>query len=313
LALSGLLALTGVVGRLTYDAKGYPGRFPPLVSRIFDYDANGAEDAHLSRCFYQRDEARYSLAEERDRAARFYKDNHCAAIEDPRKPTILVVGDSHAAHLFVGLRAAYGGIANLLTLSSVFCAPLVDNVAMDEGVAGTPRCRAINDYVFDEIRAIKPDVLFVGGYFSSYDHEPNWRYPGYLDALWRGARRLHEDGVRSIVIAGEVPTWAPVLPILVGRDVAERGDAPIYSRIGVRPDSLATDRALKAKDWGQGVAYVSQVDQLCGPDGCRRLVGPHLPEDLLDVDYGHYSPNGSTFAVQTIFAPVIEAALNKGR
>ena len=37
---------------------------------------------------------------------------------------------------------------------------------MDQGVAGTPRCRAINDYVFDTIRTIKPDVVIVGGYFS---------------------------------------------------------------------------------------------------------------------------------------------------
>ena len=45
------------------------------------------------------------------------------------------------------------------------------------------RCRAINDYVFNRIRAIRPDVLLVAGYFAQYDHEANWRYPGYLGAL----------------------------------------------------------------------------------------------------------------------------------
>jgi hypothetical protein len=313
LALLSLLALSGVVGRFTYDAKGYPARFPPLVARIFDYDSNGAQDDRLMRCFYQRDEARYSLEEERKRAARFFEDNHCTAIEDPRKPTILIVGDSHAAHLFVGLRAVYGGRANLLTLSSVFCVPLVENVAMDEGVAGTPRCRAINDYVFDEIRAIKPDVLVVGGYFAQYDHEANWRYPGYLDALVAGARRLHADGAPSIIVAGQVPTWAPILPILVGRDVLERGEAPEFSPIGVRPDSLETDRTLSAKNWGEGVVYLSQAAKLCGAEGCRRLVGANLPEDLLAVDYGHYSPKGSTFAVKAILAPVIDVELAKSR
>ena len=109
---------------------------------------------------------------------------------------------------------------------------------MDQGVAGTPRCRAINDYVFDRIRAIKPDLLLVGGYFAQYDHEANWRYPGYLDALVSGAKALRRDGARSIVIAGEVPTWAPVVPILVGRDLLETGRAPEFSRVGVRPDSL---------------------------------------------------------------------------
>ena len=307
------LALTGVLGRVTYDAKGFPGRFPPLVARVFDYDVNGAQGKRLMRCFYHRDDRSYSLAEERERAARFFETNHCGVADDPAKPTILVVGDSHAAHLFAGLTAAFGGEANILTLSAVFCVPLVEHVEMDEGVAGTPRCRAINDYVFERIRQIKPDVLLAAGYFSQYDHEANWRYPGFLDALVEGARSLHRAGVRSIVVAGEVPTWAPWLPILVGRDLLATGEAPVFSRIGVRPDSLETDKALAGKAWGEGVVYVSQAAKLCRPDGCRRLVGPDLPEDLLAVDYGHYSVNGSIFAVKTILRPVIERALAKPR
>ncbi len=313
LALTAMLAATGVVGRITYDAKGFPGRFPPLVARIFDFDVNGAQGKRLMQCFYQRDDRAYSLEEERRRAARFFEDGRCGEKDDPAKPTILVVGDSHAAHLFAGLTQAFAGKANLLTLSSVFCAPLVEHVAMDEGVAGTPRCRAINDYVFEHIRAIRPDVLLVAGYFAQYDHEANWRYPGYLDALVEGARRLHRDGVRSIVVAGQVPTWAPILPILVGRDILERGEAAEFSRIGVRPDSLETDRALAAKDWGEGVAYISQAKTLCGAEGCRRVVGRNLPEDLLAVDYGHYSVNGSIFAVKTMLAPVIEAEIARSR
>jgi peptidoglycan/LPS O-acetylase OafA/YrhL len=309
LVLVGLLALTGFVGKLTYDAKGFPSRFPPLVDRVFDYDATGAESQPLLSCFYQRDEASYPLDEERRRVASFFGAHHCAAIQDPRKPTILIVGDSHAAHLFAGLQEVYGAKANLLTLSSVFCVPLVENVAMNEGVAGTPRCRAINDYVFDAIRTIKPDVLIVGGYFAQYDHEANWRYPGFLDALVAGARRLHGEGVRSIIVAGQVPTWAPVLPILVGRDLFEHGAAAEFSRIGVKPDSLDTDRALVSKDWGEGVRYVSQAAQLCGADGCRRLIGENLPQDLLAIDYGHYSREGSVFAVKTMLAPIIDAEL----
>ena len=110
-----------------------------------------------------------------------------------------------------------------------------------------------------------------------------------------------------------MPTWAPILPILVGRDLLETGKAPEFSRVGVRPDSLETDKALAAADWGAGVAYVSQAEKLCGAEGCRRLVGPNLPEDILAVDYGHYSVNGSVFAVKTILAPVIDAVLTGAR
>ena len=52
LVLLSLLALTGLVGRQTYDAHGFPSRFPPLVARIFDYDVNGAMGQRLTRCFY---------------------------------------------------------------------------------------------------------------------------------------------------------------------------------------------------------------------------------------------------------------------
>jgi hypothetical protein len=115
--------------------------------------------------------------------------------------------------------------------------------------------------------------------------------------------------VGSIIIAGQVPTWAPVLPILVGREVVDRGKAAEFSQVGVRPDSLETDRSLAGKDWGEGVRYVSQAAKLCGPEGCRRLIGETLPDDLLAVDYGHYSRKGSAFAVKTILAPVIDAEL----
>ena len=53
----------------------------------------------------------------------------------------------------------------------------------------------------------------------------------------------------------------------------------------------------------------SQAAKLCGPEGCRRLIGENLPEDLLAVDYGHYSRNSSTFAVRTMLAPVVDAEL----
>ncbi len=313
LGLVAALAATGIVGRMTYNSKGFPARFPPMVTRVFDYDVHGAQGERLLQCFYQRDDRAYPLEEERRRAAEFFESRKCGVADDPAKPTILVVGDSHAAHLFAGLDRTYRDRANVMALAAVFCVPLVETVAMDEGVAGTPRCRAINDYVFKRIGEIRPDVLLVGGYFAQYDHEANWRYPDFLDALVAGARRLHDDGVGAIVIAGEVPTWAPILPILVGRDLLDTGTAPEFSRVGVRPDSLETDRVLASKDWGPGVVYVSQAMKLCGPEGCRRLLGSRLPDDLLAVDYGHYSLEGSIWAVENILEPSIDAALEKAR
>ncbi len=313
LILVALMAGTGLVGNLTYFSKGFPNRFPPLVTRILDYDVNGAQGAALMRCFYQNDPPANSLAEERERAKRYFEAGQCGATHDPAKPTILIIGDLHAASLFAGMTAAFGDRANVMALTAVFCVPMVDPVETDEGVAGTPRCAAVNDYVFQRIREIKPDVVLVGGYYAQYDHEANWRYAGFLDAMVSGAQKLRAEGVPSIVIAGEVPTWQPWMPILVGRDVLETGEASEFSPIGVRPDALSTDRALAAKPWPDGVTYVSQAAKLCDSAGCRRLVGPKLPEDMLTPDYGHFSLEGSIFAVKTILAPVIESEIARVR
>ena len=188
---------------------------------------------------------------------------------------------------------------------------MIENVALQTGLGGTARCHAINQYVFEEIRRIKPDVLFVGAYFAQFLYEWSWLYPDYLDAFYRNVQNLRKDGIPSIIIAGQVPTWSPSLPILVGRDVLAQRETPEFTRAGLRPDGLATDALLSAKDWGEGVTYISQVKGLCQEKGCRRLVGPNLPDDVIAVDYGHYSREGSIFAVKTMFVQAYNASLEK--
>ena len=168
LALVALLAGSGLLGSATRQANGFPGRFPPIVARIFAFARSGAEIPRLNACFYTGEGRRDSLDEQRRRVASYFELNHCGVIADPRKPTIMVVGDSHSAVLFTGLEHEYGARANVIAMSAIYCMPLIENVLMDVGVDGTPRCHAINEYVFRQIRAIKPDILVVGDYFVLY-------------------------------------------------------------------------------------------------------------------------------------------------
>jgi peptidoglycan/LPS O-acetylase OafA/YrhL len=297
------LAATGLLGRETTGANGFPGRFPPLVTKIFTYHASGANVEPLWDCFYDRDPRQRTLDEERERARQYYAAHKCAVVADPTKPTIMIVGDSHAAHLFAGLKRRYGDAANLVAMPATYCEPL------DLRQSQTPRCLAINEVVVDTIRSIKPTVLLLGYHFAALANDRGGGYSAYLDELGGRLRELHAAGVPAIVIAGQVPTWSPWLPILVGRDVLNERGTPEFSTYGVREDSLAVDRELKRRDWGDGVVYVSQAEKLCGAGGCRRTVGSVLPDDMLAIDYGHYSLSGSVFAVETIFAPAIDAAL----
>ncbi len=312
-ALVALLAASGVIGSATRRANGFPGRFPPQVARIFNAGRNGADIPRLSACFYQRDSRRFPLDEERRRVASFFDSHRCGVVADPRKPTIMVVGDSHAAVLFAGLEHEFGARANIIAMTATYCVPLIENTPMDLGMGGTPRCHAINEYVFRQIRAIKPDILVVGAYFVLYTQNRGWIYPGYFNALRASLHGLVEDGVKNVVIAGEAPTWSPELPIIVGLDVLAGRKPREFSRLGLRPESLAADAALRTMDWGPGATYVSQAAKLCRDGACRQLVGDKLPDGMIATDYGHYSFDGSIFAVKTILAPVIDPMLAEAR
>ena len=305
--------MSGLIGREIYANAGYPGRFPPLVASIFTFNQGAGPTGPLSQCIYDRDATRYSLEEERERVSRFFAEHRCLEVADPQKPTIMVVGDSHAAHLLSGLATVYGERVNLLALPPSFArrSPTTPRAASGEGA--TTRCEAIDDFARDEIRQLKPDILIVGSYFAEYADDPGWTGPGYLDAFVKAVRRLHDEGAPSILIAGQVPTWSPRMPLLVGHDILANGATSEFSNVGLRPDSLALDIELARKDWGPGVTYVSQAQGLCGANGCRRLTGHNLPDDILAVDYGHYSVNGSLFAVKTILAPAIDPILGRGR
>jgi hypothetical protein len=313
LGLVALLAASGFVGSATRKADGYTGRFPPQVARIFNYVSSGTASKRLLPCFLVQDAAQRPLDEERRRVQTLFESHHCAEVADPKKPTIMIVGDSHAAHFFSGLEHEYGQRANVIALTAVYCMPLIENAPMDQGVGGTPRCHAINEYVFRKIREIKPDILFVGSYFASYAFDHDWRYANYFNDFLSNVHALHREGVENIVIAGQIPTWSPYLPILVGLEVYKGKTPPEFSAVGLQPDSAAVDAQLKAMDWGPGVTYVSQADSLCRDGACRRIIGPDLPTDMIAFDYGHYTYNGSIFAVKTIFAPTLDAILDKAR
>ena len=309
LGLIGLLALSGLFGRQVYADDGLPDRFPPLVAKIFTY--TGGVRSPLALCLYDRERRVFPLAEQRARTERYFTEHGCLRISDPKKPTVMLVGDSHGAHLLEGLIDLLRDRANLVVLTATYCAPLMQHVVIGAGEAGTERCQAINDFVFDRIRAMKPDVLIVGAYFYEFLHERTFFYPNYARAFQEATRKLHGEGVPSIIVAGQVPTWTPWMRILIGRQVLERGAATEFSTIGLDTGSLNIDDELKSLPWGNGVTYVSQASGLCGPDGCRRLVGPQLPEDMLSFDYGHYTLRGSEFAVRKMFAPELNAALKE--
>ena len=133
------LALAGVIGSVTRQNNGFPQRFPPEIVTVMNFQDAGARGPHMM-CTEQSVQKHVGLDEARANARAFFAEHNCAKIENPDRPTIVVVGDSHALHLLGGLDRVYGDRANIVLFSSLWCAPLVAKTDWTTGLAGTPRC-----------------------------------------------------------------------------------------------------------------------------------------------------------------------------
>ena len=301
------LAACAVLGKITRMRHGFPGRYPAEVAAIFEFPSHGF-DKELYRAGTCFDDRRFEALTPELVASRFSAVS-CDAPANPKLPTILILGDSHGAHLYPGVKAVFGEKANVLQLDASYCAPLVEHVDRNAGVTGTERCQIINDYVFARVRALRPEVIVVGADFELFLQMPAWLYPDFIDEFAKGAARLREISGGAVVIAGQVPTWTSSLPPLVAHEWLEGGKTPVRSKNGLDHRSLSVDARLRAQPWPAGVNYVSLVGALCNDEGCLRRVGDDLPEDLIAVDYGHFSKRGSLKVVREILAPEIDKAL----
>src|SRR5262249_8935392 len=143
-------ALVGValfaVGRLGVAAKGFPSRLSPEQQAIIAYETYPRQALYREgSCF---------LDPEQDASA-FKAD--CA----PADATLLLWGDSHAAALSSGLRAALP----IVQYTASGCPP-----AADGPIAERPNCRAINHFILEEIRRRRPPLVLLQADWIRYEH-----------------------------------------------------------------------------------------------------------------------------------------------
>lgn len=198
---------------------------------------------------------------------------------DPPGPAPLVVlwGDSHAALLYPGLRAAAGDQVRLAQFTRSGCRPYLERAQ--------PFCVRSNAEVLARVRALSPQavVLFA-----------HWTGRGYTDPATLRAdlaptlQALRDAGVPRVVVVGPAPKWNAFLPQLLVRQHAVQpwDEPPQRSRYGAATDVHALDAAL-AGAWRGAAdpAYVSVTGRLCDPRGC--LVWMTSSDRLTTWDYGH--------------------------
>ena len=186
--------------------------------------------------------------------------------------SVLIWGDSHAAHLYPGLRAIQR--QERLTLAQFTrdgCEPLVFDA--------TDQCRRLNAFVARRLPALRPDVVILSAQWSSVP-----------PPLMRTLDTIRRTTDAQIIVVGPVPTWGGPLPeILVAYEREHPGEAlPAYLP-GGSAVGREMDLRLRRSFDNSAVTYVSPMDTMCHADGCLAVVNGALTA----WDDAHLTDEGS--------------------
>lgn len=257
----------GLAGASMIASGGWPGRFDARVRALA-----GALDYPIDPVFRSGQCFIHHRSQRLDEAA-------CLLPSDGRRQ-VLVLGDSHAAMLVPGLKAAFPDSA-ISQITAGGCRPVTGARAERYFF-----CHRLIDEAY--ARSIVPgryDLVVLGGYWEEGD----------LSALDASLARLAERGQKALVV-GPFPAFEKFVPRLLALGAA-RGDPRLPDGF-LKPDRRALDQAMARIARRRGAAYFSPLDALCAPR-CRYLGERGYP---LIIDDAHLTAEGSRIVAEAIRA-----------
>jgi peptidoglycan/LPS O-acetylase OafA/YrhL len=267
LGLISAMISVGVVGLLTVLNAGFDFRFPADVTDIANLPVKG-NSGFRSDCFF---EAREVSSEWRKRC-----------IEGGSGPVLFVWGDSTAAALYPGLKAAQHHYSfRIAQFTSAACSPIV-------GASGHPQCAKLNDEAMAVIADTRPEIVFL---------HAMWNEKTDFQGLRKTISVLKGAGIPRIVILGPAPVWKRSLPFSLVNSYRFEHQLPDRIATGVSGPAVDDIMAQFSKD--AGVEFLSAWRRFCNSDGCKTRVGP-AAEDVIVWDQVHLSNKGSEFLGEAI-------------
>jgi peptidoglycan/LPS O-acetylase OafA/YrhL len=259
-AASGAMATAVALCGLVLMVGGAPFRFSPQVVQVASYLGYDSSPAfRTGRCF---------LATNRQTL-----DVETCAKLDPHRPNYLLVGDSHAAHLWYGLSAALPDI-NVMQATATMCRPVVQGGARYD----TPACRRLREFVFnDYLVDHKVDQLLLAASWKDED----------LPALATSLDILKSRGL-NVIVLGPIVEYDSALPRLLADEITR--DKPDAAHAMLRSGVKERDETMRRLVSDHGASYLSVYDAVCRDGRCEEYVEANVP---LQFDEGHLTQQGS--------------------
>jgi hypothetical protein len=269
-ALGGAVAgmtVTCALGVAALKLDGAPFRFPPRVIAIGSYlGYNPATAFRTGHCFLDGNRQTFDAAT-------------CLA-RDAVRPNYLLVGDSHAAQLWLGLSSVLPEI-NLMQASAAACRPVLMETAPFD-LRGCPR---LMHFIFaDYLLKQKVDRVLLAAAWREKD------IPDLVATL----DFLKERGI-PVVVFGPIVEYDNALPRLLA-DAIRYNDPDLADRRR-SAEIPALDRRLRTIVTASGVPYISMYDAMCRSGTCAKFVAGNVP---YQYDVGHLTAEGSIAVAERI-------------
>jgi len=272
LVLSIPMVLCAAWGATAYHREGFPSRFSGEVASIAAFAFDLTVPYRLGTCFLKDGQT----------AADFAPACVESATAD-RPARIALWGDSHAAHLYPGLRAVFGPTHALAQWTTSGCPPILE---FDFPLQ--PECRDINTYVLKQLRETKPDRVWLAANWTAYD----------LGSLAETVRAVVALGV-AVDFIGPVPQWREGLPrnLLAFYQQEQITIHRFPERVNFgRQTEFPLDARLRSLAERESARYISPIDLLCNEVGCVARLSASA-DSLTAFDRAHLTTAGSEFLV----------------
>jgi peptidoglycan/LPS O-acetylase OafA/YrhL len=205
-----------------------------------------------------------------------FDQDFCLRMSDS-KPNWLLVGDSHAADLWIGLARANPHI-NLLQATATGCKPVIDGT-------GEEQCTDLMRFMFTNfIPKHRFGMVLISARWTA----------GEIESVRQTAKNLKAYADRVVVLGPRVE-YKQDLPWILTASILQR-DPSIVDRLRVSKQKRI-DQMFAAQLRQDGIGYVSLYQAICPGGQCRVTDQDGLP---LAFDYGHLTASGSTFVAEQI-------------
>jgi peptidoglycan/LPS O-acetylase OafA/YrhL len=259
-ATSATMASTVGLCGMVILLSGAPFRFPKRIVEIGAFLAYDSSVAfRTGRCFLS--------------TSRQQLDTETCLKPDPARPNYLLVGDSHAAHLWSGLSLAMPEV-NIMQATASLCRPAI----MSGSRYDTPVCRHLMEFVFNDFLVHnRVDGVLLAASWKDED----------LPVLSATLQSLKSRGI-DVTVLGPIVEYNAALPRLLVDGILH--DTPSMASAKRTPGVRERDLAMKRMVTDTGATYLSVYDAICRGDRCDELVQGNIP---MQFDAGHLTAEGA--------------------